>query len=295
MASYLIADETMVPELMELWKQSFDDTDDAIQFFFDNRFSPQNCAVCITDGRVVSAIHLLPAELQLNGERVPVYYIYAAATLKKYQGRGYMAELISDIDMGISPGERSFSVLLPASESLYDYYGKLGYHPFFCVRQVELNRKTLLDAYLSEVGIPEIVDLSFETLASLRDFRFGESEGTVQWDEKAIRYAVDINRIYGGEMVCVKNGYALCRDGGEGTVEVTEFVPANRKVARELLYAVDKRFHAENYRLRLASDSKILQNKGKVVPFGMIRQEGGGPLPQLDYINMPRYLGLTLD
>ena len=295
MAGYQIADKSMVPELVELWKQCFDDTDEAVAYFFAHRFQPENCAVCIVEHRVVSAIHLLSAALQLQGRRVPVYYIYAAATLPQYRGRGYMAELIRDIDMGISPGERAFSVLLPASESLYGYYQKLGYHPFFRIRLVELSRKELLDNYLRDVGVPQEVSYRIDELSALRELCFGQREGTVQWNGDALQYAIDSNRLYGGETVCVKDGYAICRSDGKSTLEVTEFVSIGPKASKELLGAVVKRFHAENYRLRLAADSEVLQNEGKVVPFGMIRQECEKELPEVDYINMTRYLGLTLD
>jgi predicted acetyltransferase len=58
-------------------------------------------------------------------------YICGAATLPAFRGRGIMGELLSDSFDEMKQRGDSFSSLIPASDSLYSYYERFGYHEFF--------------------------------------------------------------------------------------------------------------------------------------------------------------------
>lgn len=75
------------------------------------------------DGKTVSMLFRLPCELNFEGKKSKLYYIYAAATDTEYRGRGYMSSLIKEVaKMSDAP-----LFLKPATESLQSFYENLGF------------------------------------------------------------------------------------------------------------------------------------------------------------------------
>ena len=70
--------------------------------------------------------------MRRQGRSLPVQYIYAAATLPAYRGRGVLRCLAESraFEVGRSRGQAA-SFLRPASQGLTDYYTQFGYRPFF--------------------------------------------------------------------------------------------------------------------------------------------------------------------
>ncbi len=83
-----------------------------------NRLYPQNYYYKLMDGRIVSQMFVIDGSYASFNTG----YIYAAATHKEYRGNGYMSALIKQI-------KEEFDILSlkPASESLYDFYARIGF------------------------------------------------------------------------------------------------------------------------------------------------------------------------
>ena len=75
------------------------------------------------DGKTVSMLFTLPCELNFEGKKQKLYYVYAAATDKEYRGMGYMSALIKEVTK-VSDAPL---FLKPATESLQSFYQKLGF------------------------------------------------------------------------------------------------------------------------------------------------------------------------
>lgn len=113
--------------LKQIWSVCFGDEDDYVEHFLRERWDENNCLVAEEDGRVVSMLFLLPAEIIVAGERNPVWYVYACATLPEYRGRGLMQQLLSTAFEAAILQSVFALVLVPASESLFGFYEKSGY------------------------------------------------------------------------------------------------------------------------------------------------------------------------
>lgn len=75
------------------------------------------------DGSVASMLFKIPCELQRGAKKDTAYYIYAVATDKQHQGKGYMTALINRI---CQDGEVYF--LKPADDNLKRMYKKIGFN-----------------------------------------------------------------------------------------------------------------------------------------------------------------------
>ena len=70
-----------IPQLRQLWRQAFGDTDAFLDIFFSTAFSPERCRCVLADGAVAA---LYWFSCQSDGQ--PLAYLYAVATSQKFRG-----------------------------------------------------------------------------------------------------------------------------------------------------------------------------------------------------------------
>lgn len=287
----------MESELRRLWQICFGDPARAVNLFLRNAFRPENCLVSFCEGRLVSALHLLPCRVLLpGGETAPAHYVYAVATFPEFRGRGLVRELLAFAERyGAERGER-FSAVLPADEGLTSLYAKAGYLPFYEVRRQEASA-ALVREQAAEPR-PGLRLVSFRALCRARARFLSRSPGSVLWDEKAVFYAAESARLYGGRLLAAGEGetlsWALC-GGGDESCEVVEWM-AHPAARAELLGLLLREFPAPCYRFRLPAggEAPFPQLPLQESPFGMIKTLDGSVLPPADAESAP-YLGLSLD
>lgn len=132
MLTFDFAKPSDVPALKRLWKSVFGDTNRYIEQYFNSLFPLIRVAVARTErGRPVSMLSMLPVSFRADTTDYPGHYIYAAATHRRYEGRGIMTGLLTfACDDAAERGE-CFSSLIPASASLFGFYEKRGYQTVF--------------------------------------------------------------------------------------------------------------------------------------------------------------------
>ena len=68
-------------DLREIWRVCFGDPPTYIDYFFENRFDPQN-TVCLEEhGRIPAAMHIVPYEVDVRGGEFPTAYLVGVATM----------------------------------------------------------------------------------------------------------------------------------------------------------------------------------------------------------------------
>ena len=75
------------PQLIDLWRTSFDDSEEFIKLFFDRVYKKENALFIKKDGKIVSALQMLPYVMTYYGTEISVNYIYAACTLPSERGQ----------------------------------------------------------------------------------------------------------------------------------------------------------------------------------------------------------------
>ena len=95
------------PALSRLWLACFPgDTMETVRAVFGRLALETECLVAAPDGFPVSMLLLLPQRYAAAGRSLPVQYIYAAATLPAYRGRGYCGALLkAAFEVGRSRGQ----------------------------------------------------------------------------------------------------------------------------------------------------------------------------------------------
>lgn len=302
MLKLTISNNSMVPELKKLYKESFCASDNEVNFFFDNKYREKNCVVCLLEGKVVSALHMFDTFiLNADKEKTPAYYLYAAATFPQYRNKGFMRKTIDYANSVAASKGQKFSFLVPASENLGKFYEKIGYKQFFKTFFVKLNCAEL-KKIVSECKCNFQAETAQLNLEKIR-FSFYNQEGDVFWSEKDINFALKQNEFYNGQNVFTDDGYAICVRKDDGCVEILELAVLNvtediykikslKESAFLLLSKVLQNVRAKEYVLRLpCSLMNLFYGYGKITNFGMIKNLSGEKI----LVNSLPYLGLTLD
>lgn len=82
-------------ELKALWLLCFpEETQEFLDWFFDNRFLPEYCPVLVEAGRVAACLHALPTHIRLRGSALPCAIVAGVATHPDFRGRGLMRQVL---------------------------------------------------------------------------------------------------------------------------------------------------------------------------------------------------------
>ena len=108
-----------IPQLRQLWKEAFGDTDAFLDRFYSIAFSADRCLCAMMEEEVAAMAYWFPC-----GEYA---YIYAVATAKKHRGQGISHALMARIHEILTCRGYAGCILVPGEESLRRFYGGMGY------------------------------------------------------------------------------------------------------------------------------------------------------------------------
>lgn len=223
-SAVIFANEKDHEAVIDIWQSSFGDSREYIEFYLDKRFETENMLVVYKDKKPVSMASFLPVQVTMNKEKVPAKYVYAVATLPAYRKKGYAAQIMNYA----AQKYQEPLILQPAQESLVQYYHRLGFKRAFRESPcwvfhgngIKFGKAFRESAYWVFHGSKTEVECAPEFLAASKEPTFfGEwvvtkatptkykeirdnyfaGEGYVEWDEKAILYAIEENYYCNGE------------------------------------------------------------------------------------------------
>ncbi len=272
-------------KLKSLWQDIFGDSREAVEDYFARRHHDGNMLVEAQGDDIAGMLSMLPLRLTSPGQSFPARYIYAVATDVKYRNQGISTRLLDYAHAYMQSRGEAAAVLVPASPSLFDFYGKRGYQTAFLLDIIRFNAGDLPPCPKDGRFSP----CSPGAYARLRDRAFLSSRLYACWDEKAVAYAVwalgpegGVTRLFAGS----GEGCAAW-EWREGTVLVRELALVNMDVPAALA-VLHQALKAPAYQVRLPASSLPGAN---TLPFGMIRWLN--PEPAL--LGEPPYLSLALD
>lgn len=123
----------LLPQLRQLWKEAFGDTDAFLDIFFHRAYAPERSRCIIQDGQVVAALYWFDC----RWEHRRLAYFYAVATAKSCRGQGLCRILMEDTHRHLRSSGYDGCILVPQEAGLYGMYGKFGYRT--CSRSREFS------------------------------------------------------------------------------------------------------------------------------------------------------------
>ncbi len=272
--------------LLALWVEAFGDTPEEAAFYFTHRHRHENMLALEEGGEILGMLSLLPMRLLSGSLALPARYIFAVATRKDARGRGISTMLLEAAHQRARMQGARATLLVPASEYLYTFYGKRGYETAFFVSEKEYWPRDILPAPRGGLhrtcGISEYLRIRRQAFAAGGLF--------ADWDYDSLAFVVRAAGSSGGGLLCLRRAQgeaaALCepRDGG---IRVTELAMLGMTI-EDCMALIHARFNEDNYLLRMPRGALP---GGTERPFGMIRWLGEPPSIQ----GGPPYLALAKD
>ena len=275
------------PALSRLWLACFPgDTMETVRAVFGRLALETECLVAAPDGFPVSMLLLLPQRYAAAGRSLPVQYIYAAATLPAYRGRGYCGALLkAAFEVGRSRGQAA-SFLRPASQGLTDYYTQFGYRPFFGVLE---RRKPLSKA---SVRVPGLELFPVRDYGAARERVLADGPPHIVWEKRWADLALEQAEAAGGGGFSFAGsaGCALCEPDGDALFVRELLCPASQTDA--CMSALLSRFG----RTGIVCRTPVRAAEGEGTVFGLWRPLDDDGWEQLRPAAGDKpYMGLALD
>lgn len=207
-----------------LWKLCFGDAESFIQLYFTYKYTPRINNCIVNERRVISALQRIPYVMSLWDMEVPVSYVSGACTHPEFRGKGYMRDLLRQAHQDMYKEGRWFSVLIPASESLFGYYARSGYYtclpPWHTVADTE--EKSDKDA---KVDVTSYARYDCGWLKEVQMYLYGKMKlipGALLHDEEDMQVVV--------KDLCMAGGRVVVARSGQGCVGVWMGVPEDGAV-----------------------------------------------------------------
>ena len=262
MTAYRVCTRRDLPQLKGVWLSCFEEREDAAELFFEENASTFHAYACEEDGKIVSALYLIDCTLN----SAPAHYLCGAATLPDHRRRGIMAGLITyALEDAKRRGDR-YSLLFPASGSLYGFYAKFGYLPTCAEKTAELDTVTERQCC---GGSPDLQELQGKHI-----------KDRLIWADGFIRFAADYYACYGAKTAQSADAFAICESDG-GFAEVIYALYREIDDLKALLGANG----ISRFRLTAPANSPQIDG-GITKPSGMILPLSGDAPPENVFIGI---------
>ena len=163
-------EDTSLPQLRELWKEAFGDSDEFLDSFYEVAFDKSRCRVAYVnenadksneaDSRSLAAA-LYWFDCSLANQRVA--YVYAVATAKQFRGNGACHLLLENTHKHLKSLGYSSVVLVPGNEELIHLYEGAEYE--LCTKRSRIESVGMdMGVAIREIGKDEYATLRREFL-----------------------------------------------------------------------------------------------------------------------------------
>ena len=120
-------------KMMDLWKDTFHDSDRYVNLVFDAYFDPENVFVHFDGETLVAMMLTVPYQFEVRSEggacrSLRGVYLCGLATLPEYRRQGIMSRLMIEAEHVMIGHGMDLMFLIPADEHLRSYYARMGYY-----------------------------------------------------------------------------------------------------------------------------------------------------------------------
>ena len=193
-------------ELRSIWKDIFHDSDADIDLFFRNTYTKDSALIYRTGGTIGSMIFFPEYEFKLGSHWSKLGYLCGAATLPDYRNKGIMGQLMAHSDEIMKTRGYKYAALIPASDSLYNYYERFGFRDFFYRKKYSVGRSDSLpgNPYILKgiVDFAGIYETYYDAVSGL--------QSAVVHSAKSYRTAIADIYLSGGEVLTSKESNLYC-------------------------------------------------------------------------------------
>ncbi len=285
-----------IPQVKELWKRCFGDTDAYVDMFYKKYCTHEQVLIVEEEGDLNSMCSVLPTTLLLpDGTSCRTGYIYALATNPYIQGKGHARQLLAFADEHLQKLGMQCLTLVPASPSLHRYFENMGLVEGFATRKLERMSAELTD--LSPLDgsckLDPILPCEYN---EIRERQLADTPHIV-YNNTLIQFQQFACHLSAGDL------YRVEIEGEVGCVSI-EYVQRTRLLMKELLISpgrmekavqlISEQLPAVRYHVRTPASWEGMQGS-YIQAFGMVKWYDREIEQQFRNLQRDGYLGLAFD
>ena len=250
--------QTDLPQVKKLWMDIFKDNENFTDFALS--LCPCEDICLIKENGEIAAMAMAAADVEVCGKKG--FYLYGVCTAEKYRGRGFAKQIIEYICKNKFENGYDFAITQPASESLFDFYEKLGFDKKTYLRKFTVNIKR---------NIWSTAEFDTVTASKFRQIRDKFStDNIVHFTDKG--YVKFTQYIYseGGSTAVTDKGYCIYFEEKD-RLKVRELFSKETVYAMELLQAIRERTGKETADIELSENSELFLGEGRLYPHAVLK------------------------
>jgi len=116
-----------LPAFSRLWETAFHEGEETSRFVFEQFAQPENVYLAEENGQLLAILSAIPGHV----EHAAGSYFFGLATQPSAQGRGIMTRMMDEVCEMLRARGQKFVCLVPASQSLFQYYAQRGFETAF--------------------------------------------------------------------------------------------------------------------------------------------------------------------
>mgnify|MGYP001233723540 CR=1 FL=1 len=276
-----------------IWRLCFGGTDRALETYYGRRYREDQTLLLLHRDEIAAMLTLLPVSLVSEQKlKAPAAMIFAVATHPQYRGQGFATELIGFCDRYLTEKRIRYSLLVPAEESLFQFYARCGYRTGFMTRRCRLTGQEI-EAWPGDGGQDHAIrPVLPEEYNRLRE-QYLEGTVHIAYSDEDMDYQKALSQMSGADLYSLElgsaRGCAAIERANVHEVVIKELLLPEAQL-QDGLKRIARKLPAGIYQLRLpAFAGRTLE--GEAAPFGMLRVHGG---PEGDPASLG-YLGIAFD
>ena len=208
-------DNNIKNQTKALWDKCFSEEDQRfVDFYFEKRYNEQDNIHIEKDGKVVSAMQLISYPFSYYGKTIGCSYLSGCCTDPEYRSQGLMNDLIIKALNQAKNNGACFAALIPASESLFNYYEGTNFISTFDYSKIRIKRQQTTDNGQQSVTI-SVFDNESEPEAFYQVYDYFNSKMRsrnccVQHDEYDFGVITEDMELFDNHLLVAKYGEDIC-------------------------------------------------------------------------------------
>ena len=208
-------DNNIKNQTKALWDKCFSEEDQRfVDFYFEKRYNEQDNIHIEKDGKVVSAMQLISYPFSYYGKTIGCSYLSGCCTDPEYRSQGLMNDLIIKALNQAKNNGACFAALIPASESLFNYYEGTNFNPTFDYSKIRIKRQQTTDNGQQSVTI-SVFDNESEPEAFYQVYDYFNSKMKsrnccIQHDEYDFGVITEDMELFDNHLLVAKYGEDIC-------------------------------------------------------------------------------------
>lgn len=247
------AEYSDIESLKQIWNLCFHDDEAYIDFFYTNKFKPEQTVLLLENNVIAAMLTMLPLSLSTpNLGTFNLRMLYAIATHPDYQGRGLASKLINYCNDLLKEEKVNMSVLVPASKDLFGFYYKLGYINGFYIRESILSLEQIKGFQNNTTDDCSIAPIDANEYNMLRN-NILKDRANIQYPDEDITYQKKLSKTVSSDIYKIEfentAGCAVIERLSEDKIFIKEILLDDIYLQSALKH-IAKLFPAEQYIVR---------------------------------------------